>query len=115
MIILSIFLYTLSLIITFLFYKFPPKDINWKYGYRTNLSTKNIYNWNYANKIAPPIMMKTLSIGFLCLLVLIFLLRDIISFDTAPIFIGFYIVINALLILPIVEFKLKLYDKTNSN
>lgn len=38
------------LVIGILIYKFPPKNINGFYGYRTSRSMKNIDTWMFANK-----------------------------------------------------------------
>jgi len=40
----------LLLVISLIYYFFPPKKINSLYGYRTPRSMKNLDNWNYANK-----------------------------------------------------------------
>jgi uncharacterized membrane protein len=37
-------------LIGYIFYKFPPKEINMMYGYRTNRSMKNKDVWEFANK-----------------------------------------------------------------
>lgn len=36
---------------------FPPKKINYLYGYRTSSSMKNIDRWNFAQKLSSRIMM----------------------------------------------------------
>jgi uncharacterized membrane protein len=36
---------------------FPPKKINWIYGYRTSSSMKNIDTWNVANKYSTELML----------------------------------------------------------
>ena len=33
-----------------IFMKNPPKEINWAYGYRTNMSMKNQDTWNFAHE-----------------------------------------------------------------
>lgn len=35
---------------------FPPKKINWLYGYRTKSSMKNIERWNFAQKYSAKVM-----------------------------------------------------------
>ena len=40
----------LMLLISLIFYYFPPKEINDLYGHRTSRSMKNKDTWNYANK-----------------------------------------------------------------
>jgi uncharacterized membrane protein len=40
----------LMLLISVIFFYFPPKEINDLYGHRTKRSIKNKNTWNYANK-----------------------------------------------------------------
>ena len=42
----------LMVILTYIFYKFPPKKINPLYGYRTNRSMQNQKVWDFANKVS---------------------------------------------------------------
>ena len=42
----------LMVILTYIFYKFPPKKINPLYGYRTNRSMQNQEIWDFANKVS---------------------------------------------------------------
>ena len=45
-------IFTIITLIAGLILKFyPPKTINFWYGFRTKISSKNIDNWNYAHKI----------------------------------------------------------------
>ena len=39
--------------------QFPPKKINYLYGYRTQRSMKNQQTWDYANRIGPVMFIKT--------------------------------------------------------
>ena len=55
----------LLLIIGTLFIKFPPSKINPLYGFRTNLSMKNLDTWKEANKKFP----QYLFIGSLILII----------------------------------------------
>lgn len=107
-------MYIIGFIFAFLLYKKPPKDINYKYGYRTILSMKNNQNWNYANKIAPLIMMKTLLAGFILLTLILIFFRNSVSFDTTPIFVLIYLVFNSVSVIAIVEFKLNKYDRDST-
>ena len=43
----------------FIMWKFPPKQINFLYGYRTSRSMKNQESWDFAQKYAAKEMMKT--------------------------------------------------------
>lgn len=48
---------------------FPPKKINFLYGYRTNLSMKTQENWDYSQKYSAKLIM--VLGGFLILLFLL--------------------------------------------
>ncbi|MBC6998576.1 SdpI family protein [Cytophaga sp. FL35] len=39
-------------------YKYPPKKINWWYGYRTSTSIKSKERWDFAQKYSGKLMMK---------------------------------------------------------
>ena len=45
--------------------RYPPKKINYLYGYRTSRSMKNQQTWDFANKIGPDMIIKTGFILFL--------------------------------------------------
>jgi uncharacterized membrane protein len=49
---ISILLFFVSAILYF----FPPKKINYFYGYRTKMSMKNLENWKFANHYSSIIM-----------------------------------------------------------
>lgn len=52
--------YTIGAVILFaglLMFIFPPKKINYLYGYRTARSMKNIENWNFAQKLSSKLLM----------------------------------------------------------
>lgn len=38
------------IILGYILYRFPPKKINFFYGFRTKMSMKNKKNWDFANK-----------------------------------------------------------------
>lgn len=40
-----------------LMFVFPPKKINYLYGYRTQNSMKNLERWNFAQKLSSKLMM----------------------------------------------------------
>lgn len=44
------------LIISFIYFKYPPKKINYFYGYRTKRSMKNNENWSFANNYAAKLL-----------------------------------------------------------
>tara|TARA_B110000003_G_scaffold271561_1_gene305949 strand:+ start:387 stop:737 length:351 start_codon:yes stop_codon:yes gene_type:complete len=44
------------LIIFFVYFKYPPKKINYFYGYRTRRSMQNNETWSFANKYAAKLL-----------------------------------------------------------
>jgi uncharacterized membrane protein len=46
------------LVVSFVFIKFPPKKINYLYGYRTRRSMANQEIWKVANEYSAGLMMK---------------------------------------------------------
>ena len=44
------------LIICFIYFKYPPKKINYLYGYRTRRSMQNYETWYFANKYAAKLL-----------------------------------------------------------
>lgn len=69
----------------YILYQFPPKKINFLYGYRTSKSMKNQGQWDFAQKYSARIMM------LLGLIYMIFsvLLSSIISEETISFILGF--------------------------
>ncbi|MEQ9008985.1 MAG: SdpI family protein, partial [Ekhidna sp.] len=52
---------------------FPPKKINWLYGYRTPRSMKSQESWNAANKYANDLMMYVAIITIISQIILYFI------------------------------------------
>ena len=52
----------LTVLFGYIFLKYPPKRINWFYGYRTSSSMKNQERWNFAQKHSAREMIRS---GFL--------------------------------------------------
>lgn len=63
-------------VVAFIFKFFPPRKINYLYGYRTSRSMKNTENWNLANKYSSNLMLT--SMLFLLFVSYFF---DLINFD----------------------------------
>jgi uncharacterized membrane protein len=79
----------------FLMYKFPPKDINSLYGYRTSSSMENKEKWNFAQNYSSKEMMK---LGFfLSLSCFLSLITDFDNFINMWIGLGLMILIVILL------------------
>lgn len=53
--------------------KYPPKEINWLYGYRTSTSTKNKQTWDFAQKFSGDLMLKS-SFYVFCISILGYLI-----------------------------------------
>ncbi|SFI59830.1 SdpI family protein [Halpernia frigidisoli] len=79
----------------FIMYKFPPKNINSLYGYRTSSSMENQEKWDFAQNYSSKEMMK---LGFLLSISCLFSL--ITNFDNLTnMFIGLGLMILMLIIL----------------
>jgi len=59
----------LILILAIVYRIFPPKKINWFYGYRTKLSMKNLDTWHEANRFASNLLL-ICSVAYLCFVML---------------------------------------------
>ena len=66
-----------------LFLKKAPKDINWIFGYRTNMSMKNEDTWAFAHKVAGAFWWKwgwiTLAITVVAMLLILNKSNEVIS------------------------------------
>ena len=88
---------------------FPPKKINWIYGYRTSSSTRNQDTWDTANNYSAKIMIIK-GIVLIIIGLLSFLLPDMGRIGTL---IGLGLVIASIIILAVKTEKHldKLFDK----
>lgn len=79
----------------FIMYKYPPKNINSLYGYRTPSSMENLEKWNFAQNYASKEMIKAgILLSISCLLSLV------LHFDNLTnMFIGLGLMISTLIIL----------------
>lgn len=75
--------------------KFPPKKINWFYGYRTTSSMKSQERWNFAQRYAA----KELTKSGLVLIIIGFLGSILKLDDMAAIFITLGVVIASVVVL----------------
>ncbi len=94
----------LILIISLLFRKFPPKKINWYYGYRTKRSMANPSTWKAANTYALNRMVKICLYSFLIPAFMYFINPAYILIST--------VIVNTLLILSIFFFTERFLDRT---
>lgn len=54
---MSVLLGSIFILTGFILYKFPPKNINELYGYRTKSSMRNIERWKFAQTYSARLMM----------------------------------------------------------
>jgi uncharacterized membrane protein len=105
-----LFPYGVLFIISFLFYKYPPKKINGLYGYRTYQSMQNQENWDFAYAISSKFMLRSTILSFI--LALIFQNTTSIFIDYKIfIILGIYI-IPAILVIPYTEYHLNKFKNT---
>lgn len=53
---MSLLVGLIFVIVGFIVFKFPPKNINYLYGYRTKSSMKSKERWNFAQKYSSKLM-----------------------------------------------------------
>jgi uncharacterized membrane protein len=99
-------LFLLLSVIALVFKVFPPKKINYLYGYRTSSSMKNIENWHVANQYASTIML----ISMLSLLLVSYVL-DVLAIDGKYLLLSLLILSIALMIF-LTEKKIKRFEAT---
>jgi uncharacterized membrane protein len=105
-----VLLFGVLFILSFLFYKYPPKKINGLYGYRTYQSMQNQENWDFANTISSKFMLKSTILSFI--LALIFQNTTSIFIDYKIfIILGIYI-IPVIIVIPYTEYHLNKFNKT---
>jgi len=91
-----------------------PKNINWVYGYRTTMSTKNKDTWEFAHKLLGKMWYRCgIVLLPLSVLVLLFVLgkRENVVAITGEIVCGVQVVIMVLVIHPIERALRKNFDK----
>lgn len=86
--------------------RYPPKDINYMYGYRTKRSMKNQVNWDFAQKYSSKLMLKYGVFMCLIQLVLFSIFHSLNSLNKIILSIVF-IVFSVILFIWSVEQKLK--------
>jgi uncharacterized membrane protein len=105
-----LFLFLVLFIISFLFYKYPPKKINDLYGYRTYQSMQNQENWDFANAISSKFMLKSTILSFILALIFQNTISIFIDYKIL-IILGIYI-IPVILVIPYTEYHLNKFNKT---
>ncbi|NNE93783.1 MAG: SdpI family protein [Verrucomicrobiales bacterium] len=93
----------LLLVIALLFLRFPPRDINWMYGYRTARSMKSQEAWEFANRLsARALVWISVGITLIQALLMVFL-------NPVPAVLVATVVylVGVLGLIPVVEIRLK--------
>lgn len=107
----------LLLILCWYTYKFPPKKINGVYGYRTSSSMKSQQNWDYAQKIFPTYFFYSILIFVVEIILIKMFFYHVVKEHKVEFFV-FLITglstIHVLGIIPIIESKIKQFEKNNS-
>ncbi len=106
-----IFIFGVLFIVSFLFFKFPPKSINAFYGYRTYQSMQNIENWNFAKAVSSKFMIKSTIFSFIVAFIFQNTITDLFIDYKIFIILGIYI-IPLLMVFPYTEKKLKEFNKS---
>ena len=99
----------LMLVISLIFFYFPPKKINLIYGHRTTLSMKSQDTWNEANKRS--IHMMLLVSALTCILQLIGIVFNI-NLETTILYATVFLVAGLIIGVIVIEKQLKtIFDK----
>ena len=99
----------LMIVISLIFFYFPPKKINLIYGHRTTLSMKNQDTWNEANKRS--IHMILLVSALTCILQLIGIVFNI-NLETIILYATVILVAGLIIGVIVIEKQLKtIFDK----
>ncbi|HSZ73058.1 MAG TPA: SdpI family protein [Cytophagaceae bacterium] len=110
---INLFLYVLFLGIALWFKFFPPKGISLWYGYRTPRSMKNEANWNYANNFSTSLLLWVPHLFLLCLIPLYLFGRSLPFMFFSPISTAISVFLF-IAVIPITEYKLKQFEKSNA-
>jgi uncharacterized membrane protein len=86
---------------------FPPKKINWYYGYRTPSSTKNQTVFKYANRISSIVLMVSSIIIYILTLLLSSLFNNI-NFN-------WLFILTIISVFIITEIKIKQFKRHETN
>ena len=99
----------LMLVISLIFFYFPPKKINLIYGHRTSMSMKNQDTWNEANKRSTHMML--LVSALTCILQLIGIVFNI-NQETTILYATVFLVAGLIIGVIVIEKQLKtIFDK----
>ena len=85
MLISNLLIPVLMILFGMIFVKKPPKQVNWWYGYRTSMSSKNMETWKFAHHYFGKIWYKE---GWILLILTIIAMLFVFGKDTDTV--GFY-------------------------
>lgn len=95
-----------------LFLKYPPKEINGIFGYRTTMSTKNQETWNFAHQYSGKVWVISGIINLVVFTLILLIFKDSSSFENILIKIVFaQLVVLLFVILPTEIALRKRFDK----
>lgn len=80
----------LVLLIGFILQRWPPRHVNWFYGFRTHYSMRNAENWHEGNRYYAKVI---LSIGFISLFI------SLICYFTMPLLASLLVPLGIMLLL----------------
>lgn len=100
---LHLMLGPMMLVLAFLFKRFPPKKINYWYGYRTPRSMRSQEAWDFANQYSSNALVGVCVLTCLVQVILYFLLDHKASLLGSSVFLA----VALTLVIPLTEMQLK--------
>lgn len=100
---LHLLLGPMMLVLAFWFKRFPPKKINYLYGYRTPKSMRSQEAWDFANRYSANAMV--VVSGLTCLFQVIAV--SLLEFKTSIIWSAVFLSVALVVVIPITEVQLK--------
>lgn len=98
-----------------LFVKRPPGEINYSFGYRTPMSTKNKDTWNFAHRYAAKVWIRSGIITAIISVVFVFALQSCSNFNKLMLVLFYIQIAILLLVIPLTEIALrKAFDKNGN-
>jgi uncharacterized membrane protein len=89
----------------------PPRKVNSNYGYRSGSSGKDQANWDFANRLAPRIMLLISNIALILDLTAVYFLQTKIPVDGLWLITIFGFCFLHILVIPIVELKINRFEE----
>lgn len=99
----------------FLFVKRPPKEINYIFGYRTSMSTKNQETWDFAHRYSGKVWIRSGVLTFIISIIFIFALKDFENYKQIMLMLFYLQLAMLLLVIPLTEIALRsIFDKNGN-